>query len=198
MVTMGGLARAMKKVLYAPWKMGVWVLAWVFRLVRYTLIGVSLAGILAVVVVMGHGLWHMSQPLEHPRFNGLTYWQALEWEKMVTDRQAAAWNRAHPHARKPASWKTCVESNVVIFVLLAYPKAAQIHLPLLFEQGIHAYFQTVDSTWEEWALKAYGPSLVRYCSTPTTLPTPSELEQMRTEYRIWKEGQGLAGARQSP
>jgi hypothetical protein len=40
------------------------------RLMPYASIGITLVGL----VVMGHGLWHMSHPLDAPRSKSLTHW----------------------------------------------------------------------------------------------------------------------------
>jgi len=177
MVTVQGLAKAAKNVLLAPWRVALWAWFGLMRLVLYASIGITLFGL----VVMGHGLWHMSHPLDDPRFKGLTYWQVLEWEKMVTDRQAAAWDGAQ-----------CVALTAGVYVLLAYPSDAFRDILVLFREGPSEYIQFVDRDWEKQALGRYtippvwaGACYLHY----SAFPTPEEFVQAREEYRAWKKAQ---------
>ncbi len=189
MVTVQGLAKATKNVFLAPWKAVLWGISWLMRLILYAGIGICMGVTLFGAVVMGHGLWHMSHPLDDPRFKGLTYWQVLEWEKMVTDRQAVAWNQAHPNARTKASWKKCVGIDFGFDIFLMYPSAAKNNLPVLFQRGFQEFLEATDRTWESWPISSYSryaPSPHNYCLFGT-LPTPEELVQAREEYQAWKK-----------
>ena len=187
-MTAKGLLKALKNVLVAPFRGGWLGFVWLMRLVLYA----ALAAALFAAVVMGHGLWHMSHPLDNPKFKGLTYWQLLEWEKMVTDQQAAAWNQAHPN-RNSTGWQTCVEVDGGVDVFVLYPRAALANLPVLVHNpGI--FFQTVDKTWESWSISSYSP----YGTNPNDpcafgyIPAPEQLEQYKLEYRAWKAQQEAA------
>ena len=189
-MTAKGLLKALKNVLVAPFRGGWLGFVWLMRLVLYA----ALAAALFAAVVMGHGLWHMSHPLDNPKFKGLTYWQLLEWEKMVTDQQATAWNQAHPNAKNPAGWQTCVEPEIGVYVFMAYPNAGRIRLPYLLK-GPAEYFRSVDETWESWVWLSVGsPNLVKYCETAARhpVPTPEQLEQYKLEYQAWKAQQEAA------
>lgn len=188
MVTGKGLLKAVKAVIAAPFKALVWLWFSLMRVVLYA----GLVAVLFAAVVMGHGLWHMSHPLDNPKFKGLTYWQLLEWEKMVTDRQAVAWNRAHPN-RNPTDWQTCVGVDGGIDVFVLYPRAALANLPVLFHNPT-IFFQTVDKTWEGWPISGFSP----YGNNPNDpcifgyIPTPEQLEQYKLEYQAWKAQQEAA------
>lgn len=189
-MTAKGLLKALKSVLLALPKALLWLWVQGMRLVLYA----ALAAALFAAVVMGHGLWHMSHPLDNPKFKGLTYWQLLEWEKMVTDQQAAAWNRAHPNDN-PANWQTCVLTQVAVYVFMAYPSAGRIYLHYL-SKGPAEYFRAVDETWEDWnwrAIRSPDP-MTRFCETAAShpVPTPEELEQYKLEYQAWKAQQEAA------
>ena len=191
MVTGKGLLEAVKAVIATPFKALVWLWFSLMRLVLY----VALATALFAAVVMGHGLWHMSHPLDNPKFKGLTYWQLLEWEKMVTDRQAVAWNRAHPNDN-PANWQTCVLTQVAVYVFMGYPRAAAYQLMLRPEGKVTEYFRAVDETWENWnwqAIRSPDP-MTKFCETAAShpVPTPEELEQYKLEYQAWKAQQEAA------
>jgi len=166
----------------------VWLWFSLMRLVLYA--GLAIAAFSAIV--LAHGLWHMSHPLDNPQFKGLTYWQLLEWEKMVTDRQAVAWNRAHPNGKSHASWKICVgvDGSVDVF---AYFRAA-LASSSVFREGLFEYFHPTDDLWESWPISSYSP----YGANPNDpcafgrIPTPEQLEQYKLEYQAWKAQQEAA------
>jgi hypothetical protein len=70
---------------------------------------------------------------------------------VVTGRQAAAWNRAHPNGQE--SWKTCLASTVGVYVLFGYPRTAFLSLPGLLCEGLSEYIQTVDRLWEKQVIE---------------------------------------------
>ena len=180
--------KALKSVLLAPPKALLWLWVQGMRVVLYAV----LAAALFAAVVMGHGFWHMSHPLDNPKFKGLTYWQLLEWEKMVTDQQAVAWNRAHPNGKSHASWKICVgvDGSVDVFMYFRIALATSSVL----RRGFLDYLHATDALWEDWPITSYSP----YGTNPNDpcafgyIPTPEELEQYKLEYQAWKAQQEAA------
>jgi len=183
MVTAKGLAKAAKNVLLAPLRAGMTLWLWSMQVLLYaSVIVVALLG----VALLGHMAWHASHPLENPRYKGLTYWQLLKWEKMVTDRQTTAWNRAHPNLN-PTGWDTCISGDVFV-ATLGYLTAARYYL-FHWPGSIQDYLQTVDKAWEDLPISNYSPGASADPCVYHYIPTPEELPKLEAEYNAWKASQ---------
>lgn len=182
MVTAEGLAKAAKNVLLAPFRAGMALWLRAMQALLYAGVIAALLG----VALLGHMIWHASHPLENPRYRGLTYWQLLKWEKMITDRQTTAWNRAHPNL-KPDSWRYCVEGDVFV-ATLGYLTTARYYL-FHWPGSIPEYLQTVDKAWEDLPISNYSPSASADPCVYHYIPTPEEIPTLEAEYNAWKASQ---------
>jgi len=182
MVTAKGLAKAAKNVLLAPLKAGLTFVAGGVRLLLYATLILVLLG----SVLFGHMIWHASHPLENPKYKGLTYWQLLKWETMITDQQTTAWNRAHPNLN-PSSWQTCVSGDVIV-ATLGYLATAQYYLTH-WPGSIAAYFDAVEEKWESLPISYYSPRASAEPCVYHYIPTPEELPTLEAEYNTWKASQ---------
>ncbi len=183
MVTAKGLAKAAKNVLLAPFRAGMTLWLRSMQVLLYASVIVALLS----VALLGHMAWHASHPLENPRYKGLTYWQLLKWEKMVTDRQTTAWNRAHPNLN-PDSWQACVFAEVGAGAAM-YAMTARYYL-LHWPGSVPDYLHAVDKTWEKYGVGlGYSPSASADPCVYHYIPTPEELPKLEAEYNAWKASQ---------
>ena len=65
--------------------------------------------LVTIVVPVGYLAWRAGQPMELPQFNGLTYYEYLNWRKNTLHQMAVDYQAAHPNAKMGGGLDLCFQ-----------------------------------------------------------------------------------------
>jgi len=157
--------------------------------------------LVAILAPLIYFAWRASQPMESEQFNGLTYYQYLEWRKMAYHQLAVDYQTDHPDEDMK---ETCfgVETTLTFmglawtgFYTLAdvYPEklsrfVTQKDVKLgIAPQGV-TWITFLPSWWRGYEnVVWYAASTGRldpYCRIKPDVPTPDEFQVMKAEYEM--------------
>jgi hypothetical protein len=152
--------------------------------------------IIVIVVPLGYFAWRAGQPMEMPQFNGLTFYQYMNWRIETFNANGAQYQADHPDA-KVRTWGCTVGD--VGYMLTMGPLTEFYTLAGIYP-GIRRFINSKDyqyipddATWltflsSWWATyeasvwnRAEGDQgrLVVYCRLPQSPPTPAEWSESR-------------------
>lgn len=159
---------------------------------------ITLAVLLAIITPVLYFAWHMGQPLSQPEFNGLTYYQFIEWRKMAYEERAMQYQASHP--TKKADIRMC-ENNTRTITILLLPLQSFGYMVTAFKgakpDATHTLPEGVTLSnflpkwWDTFEyifwyntihLNGLQNTLVEYCRIQPNIPTPAEFEVMKLEY----------------
>ena len=164
----------------------------IFKSILLTLLVTILAPVIYFV-------WRAGQPMESGQFNGLTYYQYLDWRKMAYHQLAVDYQADHPDADVK---ETCfgVETSLTFlglawtgFYTLAdiYPEKLnrfvnQTDVKLGFApQGV-TWITFLPSWWRAYEnvvwCAASTERMNSYCRIKPDVPMPEELQAMKAEH----------------
>ncbi len=157
--------------------------------------------ILVLLVPIGYFAWRAGQPMELPQFNGLTYYQFLEWRKMAYQDLAEQYQVAHPDEK--VKYGMCFGTALAVDHLSRLPHAAFLTLAAIYPnlqkhidpRTIQRGFIPQDVTWqtflsawwhtfemEVWDGVDHDPhGPIAYCRLQPDIPTPEEFLVMQQE-----------------
>lgn len=73
--------------------------------------------LVTVVVPVGYLAWRAGQPMELPQFNGLTYYEYLNWRKNALHQMAVDYQAAHPNAKMGGGLDLCFQTETGMTLL---------------------------------------------------------------------------------
>jgi hypothetical protein len=79
--------------------------------------------LVTIVVPVGYLAWRAGQPMELPQFNGLTYYEYLNWRKSTLHQMAVDYQAAHPNAKMGGGLNTCFYTETGFTIGLKLPLA---------------------------------------------------------------------------
>jgi hypothetical protein len=156
--------------------------------------GILILMLATLVVPAGYLAWRAGQPMELPQFNGLTYYEYLNWRKGILHQMAVDYQAAHPNAKMGGGLDLCfhTETGMTLlglpmtgFYILAgaFPNLEK-NVPLRDRQYIPENV-TLSTFMPDW-WKAYEQGLwymadsnihssVPYCRLAGTPPAPTSV-----------------------
>jgi hypothetical protein len=66
-----------------------------------------------IVMPIGYLAWRAFQPMELPQFNGLTYYEYLNWRKNTLHQMAVDYQAAHPNAKMGGGLDMCFTVDIL-------------------------------------------------------------------------------------
>ena len=85
----------------------------------WSIVGKIITIIILVTIVMpvGYLAWRAGQPMELPQFNGVTYYQYLNWRKDALHQMAVDYQSSHPNAKMGGGLDLCFHTETGMTLL---------------------------------------------------------------------------------
>ena len=89
----------------------------------WSIVGKIITIIILVTIVMpvGYLAWRAGQPMELPQFNGVTYYQYLNWRKDALHQMAVDYQSSHPNAKMGGGLDMCFNVEAAGSLFLGLP-----------------------------------------------------------------------------
>jgi hypothetical protein len=152
-----------------------------------------------IVVPVGYLAWRAGQPMELPQFNGLTYYQYMNWRKTALRQMAVEYQATHPNAKMGGGLDMCYNADTALNLGLGLPINGFYTLAGVFPKlerfvpardrkyvpetvGLRNFLSSWWLTFEKytWYMADTTPhTSVVYCRLQPDIPTPEEYEAMQ-------------------
>lgn len=164
---------------------------------------ILLALLVAVLTLVLYFAWRAGQPMELPEFNGLTYYQFLEWRSIAHNELEVKYQASHPQVKVKIGvcdfsdrlitfsvgieqslwytfWSWRDDRNRLAMLAANYPTANQ---PVTWSNFMPSWWQSYEKLI--LSLAEYTPQTsVAYCRIQPNIPTPEEFEAMKLEHQL--------------
>ena len=158
--------------------------------------------LLAVITPALYFAWRVNQPMDLPDFNGLSYLDVQEWQKMELEERAVWYETAYPNDEYRGPGKTrvtaCTISDIPLAAFVTIKSVlsawAKEDLRVKFlDQGMPdrpvTFWNLLPSLWNTYEkltltnirFKQKGRSPIAWCNIPSSIPTREEFDAMKLD-----------------
>ena len=160
--------------------------------------------LVTILIPMIYFTWRASQPMELSKYNGLTYYQYIEWRKMSYEDFVTKYQNDHPEKTIERPW-SCIVAELfidntadwylagVLLYAQDHPEIArtwpQSSLAMIPERDV-TFINYLPELWNArehliWGNAEHTPNgSVAYCRIQPDVPTKEEFQDTKAESEI--------------
>lgn len=140
----------------------------------------ALVVLVAILIPVLYITWRASRPMSLPEFNGLSYFQYVEWRQMAYAEALVRYRIAHPNEeiKNPES---CIQSDLFVENGPGWFIAAGI----VRNEWNATWFNYLPELWavrEKLILGAISSGSARCVITDIPIPTPEQFDALKMEW----------------